>query len=168
MREAAQGYVEIDDVDIEDFEALILIIRNGSPLSKANVGPGHRTLSNYLNIYILADRFMMPMIKAWAAAAMEEYLRDGIGWSAAYQHQVIDQPNVGANNGAELLHKEKVMDFSDAWARSDFLLDENRPIQKHRYQQYLLNYCPRLLLGSKLDDLHPELIKVICRAFLTG
>lgn len=159
------GFVNLDDVDYEDFRRLIRVIEAGGPCARLNLGPSFRTLSIYLEIYILADRFMMPMIKAWATACMEDYLRENLAWAAAYQQQVVDQ-HAAVGTSPDQIHQEMLLDFNDAWVRSEFLPDDNRPVQQARYLQYVLNYCPRVLLRDMVHELHPKFVGNVCIALL--
>ncbi|ROW04536.1 hypothetical protein VMCG_05084 [Cytospora schulzeri] len=163
MIESTTGVVNLDDIDFHDFDRLMRVIEAGGPGAKPNLGPLYHTMGIYLEVYILADRFMMPMIKAWATVAMEDHMRGRLDWAQVYQKEVLEHPNAIA---AAATHQEMLLDFNDCWVRSEFLPDDNRPVQQARIVQFILNYCPRVLLHDTIHQLHPELVRDICAALL--
>lgn len=162
MIESITGVVDFDDVDYKDFNRLMCVIMAGGPGAKPNLGPSYHTMCIYMEVYILADRFLMPMIKSWATAAMEDYMRSNVLWASGYQQQVVDTNDVEA----ERAHQEMLMDFNDYWVRVEYLSDDNRPVQQARVVQYLLNYCPRALMHNMLPKMHSRLVREICTALL--
>ncbi|ROW14000.1 hypothetical protein VPNG_04137 [Cytospora leucostoma] len=164
MLEASKGYVDLDDVDYRSFLHLMAVIRNGAPSLGINLGPKNRTMSILLEVYILADRFIMPLVKAWVATAMADYMAGHRHWANAYQHDVIDH----AIPGAEADHQELLMDFNDIWTRVTLLPSANRPVQKDAILELLLNCCPRMLLCDTLQRMHPGIVRSICVALLSG
>ncbi|KUI55866.1 hypothetical protein VP1G_03298 [Cytospora mali] len=164
MLEARQGVLVLDDIEPVDFARLMRVIKAGTPSAKLNLGKPYRTLSDYLEVYILADRFLMPMIKSWAKASMEKYMKENLTWAATYQDQVLNKQNPDIQDVT--FHHEKVFDVNDAWLRSDFLLDFNRPVQKARFVEFLIHYCPNVLLQDMLLDLNVGFVRHLCSGLL--
>lgn len=163
MRESREGLVDFDDINYKDFDRLFRLIMSGGPNNKPNLGPVYNTMMIYIEVYILADRFMMPMVKAWAALAMDQYMHGQTDWATRYQREVVERPDA---LGLEVVHQETLLDFNDCWVRSEYLPDDNRPVQQHRITQFLLNYCPRALMHDMLPQLHSDLVREICAALL--
>ncbi|KAK7734256.1 hypothetical protein SLS53_007905 [Cytospora paraplurivora] len=164
MVESTTGFVDLADVDYRTFMHLMAVIRNGAPSLGINLGPKNHTMSILLEVYILADRFIMPLVKAWVATAMADYMAGHRHWAGAYQHDVIDH----AIHGAEADHQELLLDFNNIWTRVNLLHAANRPVQKDAILELLLNCCPRMLLCDTLQSMHPDLVRSICIALLSG
>lgn len=164
MIESANGYVDLDDIDHLNFLNLMTVIRNGAPCLGVNLGPKNRTMSILLEVYILADRFIMPLVKVWVTTAMAEYMNGHRHWAGAYQHDVLDH----AIPGAAADHQEILLDFNDVWTRVDLLPEDNRPVQKDAILELLFGCCPRMLLCDTLERMHPDLVRCMCIALLRG
>ncbi|KUI68640.1 hypothetical protein VM1G_03670 [Cytospora mali] len=164
MMEARTGVLVLDDIEPVDFARLMRVIKAGTPFAMLNLGKPYRTLSDYLEVYILADRFLMPLIKSWAKASMEKYMKENLTWAATYQAQVLNKQNPDIED--VIFHHEKVFDVNDAWLRSGYLLDFDRPVQKARFVQFLIHFCPSLLLKDMLSDLDSGLVEHLCGGLL--
>ncbi|KAL1860523.1 hypothetical protein Daus18300_009155 [Diaporthe australafricana] len=162
MREFEVGHLDLTDIDIVDFERLVMVITSGHPGSRHNIGPTERTLGDLLQTSALCDRFIMNQVRGWVATMMNEYLQEMSAWSVKYHHEVIARPNAGL----ERQHRAMALDVCDAYGQSLQMEPEKLPIQPKRYVSFLITSCPRVLLASVMEEFSENLILALTREML--
>lgn len=164
MSEFEVGHLNLNDIDIVSFQRLYMVVASGHPAAHHNVGPTVRTLSDLLDCAVLCDRFMMHQIAGWVKKMMNDYMVGMAGWSMQYQHEVINRPGAGF----DALHRERVLDVSDAWERSVSMLGEtiNLPVQPEGYVNFLIQACPRVLLADLVHEFPPLLTADLAKKML--
>lgn len=148
MTEFEVGHLDLTDINIADFERLVMVISSGHPSSRHNIGPTETTLSDLLQTSVLCERFLMDQTKGWVATMMNDYLQEMSAWSVRYQHEVIARPNAGL----EQQHRAMALDVCDAYGRSLEMEAEKLPVQPQRYVSFLITSCPRVLLASVMVE----------------
>ncbi|KAI3391611.1 hypothetical protein diail_7041 [Diaporthe ilicicola] len=162
MTEFQVGYLSLEDLNVVDFERLVMVISSGHPDSRHNIGPSWNTLSDLLDCSVLCDRFAMPEIGGWVKKRMDDYIHEMGEWAQLYHREVIARPGAGL----EQVHKDRVRDVYEAYERSSGYPAEKLPVQCHRYVKFLISSCPRVLLESMIDDFPTEMVYALAKEML--
>lgn len=171
MKEAVQGRVAYDDVAAEDFTRLYLCLVAGGPAARSTLGSAAESMTNLLNVYILADRFQMRRVREWVHASILDCMHLSGGWKDLYSAQVLHQQqqnqqqqqqqatlaatpaSTSAVAPAVAFHKSKVVDWAAFHLMQKELPREVRPVAVHQFLDYFIDNCP----GEALDDCWGEL-----------
>lgn len=135
-------------MQIEDFARLDQRLQAGSPAARTNMGAIEDVLSTMLRVYKLADFLRVTNVTEWIKIDIQKQLIDNENWSAAYTHQVLQQP---AMPGVANSHRERIIDLSDFYVMlTTDILPIIQPIKELDFLDWVLDFAPRQLMADMI------------------
>lgn len=152
-KESDSELVEYDDISIEQFQRLYMLIHAGAPASRICLGRAEHSMRNLLDVYLLADRFRMPAVLDWANDCIADAMAVSTNWRAQYTSQVLNGPGGPA---VTAFHEMKALDWANFYLDIKSLPGHLRPLRLCEILDWIIEYGPGDVFQNAWPNFHAD------------
>lgn len=156
--------VVYDDISMAQFNRLYQFILAGAPAPRISLGRAEHAMRNLLDVYLLADRFGMPVVLDWINESIADAMAVATNWRKMYTQTVLDgRVGLAAIN----FHDLKAMDWANFYLDVKTLPGHLRPVRLMDILNWIIDNAPGEVIQNVWPNFPGDFQRDLALAYVT-